>query len=93
MISEATPSGMTCGDDFPSGTGYRGGHMPLIQVTITKGRSAEQLQALGAALTAAAEEAIGVKRESIRVVIAECEPEHWFVGGETLAELRTSGRK
>jgi hypothetical protein len=24
MISEATPSGMTCGDDFPSGTGFNG---------------------------------------------------------------------
>lgn len=67
--------------------------MPLIQVTLAKGRTAEQLQALGEALTAAAEEAIGAKRESIRVVVAECEPEHWFVGGETLAELRASGRR
>jgi hypothetical protein len=27
MISEATPSGMTCGDDFPSGKGHLGYHV------------------------------------------------------------------
>jgi 4-oxalocrotonate tautomerase len=67
--------------------------MPLIQVTIGRGRTPEQLQALGQALTDAAEQAIGAKRESIRVVLTECEPEHWFVGGETLADLRASGRR
>ena len=67
--------------------------MPLIQVTIGRGRTPEQLQALGRALTDAAEKSIGAKRESIRVVLTECEPEHWFVGGETLAELRASGRR
>jgi 4-oxalocrotonate tautomerase len=67
--------------------------MPLIQVTLAKGRSAEQLHALGQALTTAAEESIGAPRGSVRVVITECEPEHWFVGGETLAELRASGRR
>lgn len=67
--------------------------MPLIQVTIGTGRTPEQLHALGQALTGAAEQALGAKRESIRVVITECAPEHWFVGGETLAELRASGRR
>ena len=67
--------------------------MPLIQVTIVRGRTPEQLQALGQALTDAAEQALGAKRESIRVVLTECEPEHWFVGGETLADLRASGRR
>jgi 4-oxalocrotonate tautomerase len=67
--------------------------MPLIQVTIGRGRTPEQLQALGQALTDAAEQALGAKRESIRVVLTECEPEHWFVGGETLADLRASGRR
>ena len=33
------------------------------------------------------------KPESVRVVLNECEPEHWFVGGESLAELRASGRR
>jgi 4-oxalocrotonate tautomerase len=67
--------------------------MPLIQVTLTKGRSAQQLDALGEALTAAAEQAVGARRETIRVVLTECEPEHWFAGGESLAALRASGQR
>jgi 4-oxalocrotonate tautomerase len=67
--------------------------MPLIQVTLARGRTPEQLKALGEALTRAAEESIGAKPESVRVVVNECEPEHWFVGGESLAELRASGRR
>ena len=67
--------------------------MPLIQVTLAKGRTPEQLRALGQALTDAAEQAIGAKRETIRVGITECEPEHWFAGGETLAELRAAGKR
>lgn len=62
--------------------------MPLIHVTIAAGRSAEQLHALGVALTDAAEQALGARPESIRVVLTECEPEHWFVGGESLTALR-----
>jgi 4-oxalocrotonate tautomerase len=67
--------------------------MPLIQVTLARGRTPEQLKAFGEALTKAAEESIGAKPESVRVVLNECEPEHWFVGGESLAELRASGRR
>lgn len=67
--------------------------MPLIQVTLARGRSPEQLKALGEALTKAAEESIGAKPESVRVVLNECEPELWFVGGESLADLRASGRR
>lgn len=67
--------------------------MPLIQVTLAKGRSPEQLRALGEALTTAAEETVGAKRESIRVVMTECEPELWFAGGESLADLRARGAR
>ncbi|WP_181783924.1 2-hydroxymuconate tautomerase [Pseudonocardia pini] len=67
--------------------------MPLIQVTLAKGRSPEQLKALGEALTDAAADAIGARPESIRVVLTEAEPEHWFVGGETLADLRRAGER
>lgn len=67
--------------------------MPLIQVTLAKGRTPEQLTAFAEALTAAAEEALGAKRESVRVVLTECEPDNWFVGGESLAALRASGKR
>lgn len=67
--------------------------MPMIEVTLGKGRSPEQLAALGAALTRAAQDAIGAKPETIRVVLRECEPEHWFVGGESMAALRAAGKR
>lgn len=67
--------------------------MPLVQITLAKGRTPEQLQALGAAVTAAVHESIGAPTVNVRVVVQECEPEHWFVGGESLAELKASGRR
>lgn len=68
--------------------------MPVIQVTLTRGRTPEQLRALGEALTAAAAaDTLGAKPETVRVVLNECEAEHFFVGGESLAELRASGRR
>ena len=70
-----------------------GDPMPLVQITLARGRTEEQLQALGEAVTTAVHEAVGAPRENVRVVITECEPEHWFVGGESLAALRASGRR
>jgi len=67
--------------------------MPLIQVTLTEGRSPEQLRALGEALTAAAAQALGADPATVRVVLNQCAPEHWFVGGESLAALRADGRR
>jgi 4-oxalocrotonate tautomerase len=67
--------------------------MPLIQVTLARGRTPEQLAALGKALTDAAIESIGVKPETVRVVLNECEPEHWFIGGESMAHLRATGKR
>ncbi|WP_028938769.1 2-hydroxymuconate tautomerase [Pseudonocardia spinosispora] len=67
--------------------------MPLVQITLATGRTAEQLDALGKAVTAAVGESIGAKPESVRVIITECEPEKWFIGGESMADLRASGQR
>ena len=67
--------------------------MPLVQITLARGRTSEQLAALGEKVTAAVADAVSAPPESVRVVVTECEPEHWFVGGESLAELRASGRR
>jgi 4-oxalocrotonate tautomerase len=67
--------------------------MPLVQITLARGRTPEQLAALGEAVTAAVHDAIGAPRASVRVVLQECEPEHWFVGGESLAEMRVLGKR
>jgi 4-oxalocrotonate tautomerase len=62
--------------------------MALVQVTLAKGRTRDQLHALSGALTDEVEELLGSRRESIRVILTECEPERWFAAGETLAERR-----
>ena len=67
--------------------------MPLVQITLARGRSPEQLAALGEEVTAAVTRAVGAPVENVRVVVTECEPEHWFVGGESLAALRAAGRR
>ncbi|WTS84292.1 tautomerase family protein [Streptomyces sp. NBC_00104] len=46
------------------------------------------MRALGEAITTAAETTRGAKPESIRVVLTECAPDMWFVGGRTLAAVR-----
>lgn len=55
--------------------------MPLIQVTLIEGRSAESKTTLIRGLTAATVEATGAPRESIRVILQEVPSAHWGVGG------------
>ena len=55
--------------------------MPLVQITLARGRTPEQLAALGEEVTAAVSRAVGAPAGNVRVVVTECEPEHWFVGG------------
>ena len=67
--------------------------MPLVQIALARGRTPEQLAALGEAVTAAVHASVGAPRENVRVVVTECEPDLWFVGGESLAALRDSGKR
>ena len=62
--------------------------MPLVEVTMVEGRTAEQLRSLISRITAAVEQAVGAPRESIRVVIRELPPTHWAAGDVTIAERR-----
>ncbi|WP_232667044.1 2-hydroxymuconate tautomerase [Pseudonocardia sp. TRM90224] len=62
--------------------------MPLVQISLTRGRTPEQLQALGEAVTEAVAASLGAPAASVRVLLQEVEPAHWFVGGETLASKR-----
>lgn len=55
--------------------------MPLIQVTMIEGRSAEMKMALIRGLTDAAVAATGAPRESVRVILQEVPGAHWAVGG------------
>lgn len=63
--------------------------MPLIEVTMVEGRTAQQVRALISALTDAAVETVAAPRESIRVVVREVPATHWAAGDVTIAERRT----
>ena len=60
--------------------------MPLIEVSIARGRSAEQLRSLIDELHHAAEKAVGAVPENTTVIIREIEHEHWSRGNQTIAE-------
>ncbi|MFE9674583.1 tautomerase family protein [Streptomyces phaeoluteigriseus] len=64
--------------------------MPLIHVTLLSGRSEEEIAALGRALTEAAHTTLGTPREAIRVTVDECPPQHWFVGGTSVADRKAA---
>lgn len=64
--------------------------MPVISVTLARGRTPEQKRALLEAMTSAVHESIGAALPSIRVWINEVDPAEFMVGGETLAERRVS---
>jgi 4-oxalocrotonate tautomerase len=59
--------------------------MPLIQVTLLEGRSAEAKAALIRRLTDAAVEAVAAPREAVRVILQEVPLAHWGVGGVSKA--------
>ncbi|MFC8228288.1 4-oxalocrotonate tautomerase family protein [Streptomyces sp. NPDC057287] len=63
--------------------------MPLIHVTLLDGRSPQEVASLGRALTAAAHETLGTPVDAVRVIVEEASPEHWFVGGRSVAERRS----
>ena len=60
--------------------------MPLIDVSIARGRTPEQLRALMHALHAAAETTVGAASENITVIVREVEREHWSRTDTTVAE-------
>ena len=62
--------------------------MPLIEVTLVEGRTAQEVRALISALTAAAAESVDAPVESIRVVVREVPPTHWAASDVTIAERR-----
>lgn len=60
--------------------------MPLIEVTLSQGRSPEKLRALISKLTEAVVDTEVAKKEAVRVILREVPPTHWAAGDETLAE-------
>lgn len=61
--------------------------MPLVDVTLTEGRSAEQVRDLIHALHAAVHGTTGARPEHIRVIVREVPRTHWATGDTTVAEM------
>lgn len=55
--------------------------MPLVQVTMVRGRTVEQKHALIASVSAAVAESLGTPIERVRVAIYEVGPDEWGIGG------------
>jgi 4-oxalocrotonate tautomerase len=60
--------------------------MPIVSISVAKGRDAETLRACIRAVHEAVRDSLGAPDQSIRVLLTEVDPEFWSSGGETLAE-------
>jgi 4-oxalocrotonate tautomerase len=60
--------------------------MPIINISVTSGRTADQLHDLGTSVHRAVVQSLAVPESSVRVLIEQVEPELWFSGGQTLAD-------
>jgi 4-oxalocrotonate tautomerase len=65
--------------------------MPLINVQLLPGRTPAQKRAFIRGVADTAIQTLCVPEEAIRIILAEVPPEHWGVGGLTMAELRKAG--
>lgn len=62
--------------------------MPLVEVTLTEGRNADQIRTLISEVTAAVARAVSAPVPNIRVVVREVPDTHWAAGDVTIAERR-----
>lgn len=61
--------------------------MPLVDVTLTAGRSPDQVRDLIHALHDAVHSTVGARPEHIRVIVREVPRTHWATGDVTVAEM------
>lgn len=59
--------------------------MPIIEVNMLEGRTADDKERLIQALTDAAISSIGAPRQSVRIILREMPPSHFAVGGVSFA--------
>ncbi len=66
--------------------------MPLVDVTITEGRSPEQVRALIHALHEAVVGTVDARPEHVRVIVREVPQAHWATGDVTVQEMKKESR-
>lgn len=62
--------------------------MPIVNVSVAKGKTEEQLRSLISAIHDAVETHIQASRDGTTVIITEIEPRHWSRGDVTIQERR-----
>ena len=65
--------------------------MPLIEVTIAEGRSADQIRSMMHQVHTAVLRTIDTRPEFIRVIVREVPRTHWATGDRTLSEMDQPG--
>ena len=60
--------------------------MPIVEVTLVKGRTPEELRAMITAVTMAVSQTVAAPVSSIRVIIREVPTTHFAAGDVTIAE-------
>ncbi len=63
--------------------------MPFVEVTLTSGRTPEQLRTMISALTDAVVSSIDAPKASVRVIVREVPATHFAAGDVTIAERGT----
>lgn len=64
--------------------------MPVVQVTLTEGRSPETIRSMISAVTRALVDTGVAPKENVRVLVSEIPPEHFAAGDITISERRAS---
>lgn len=60
--------------------------MPIVRIDMLEGRAPERKRDLIRRVTDAVAGALDVRPEQVRVLLNELPPEHWAVGGTSMAE-------
>lgn len=62
--------------------------MPLVEVTIAQGRSADQIRAMMHEVHEAVLRTVDTQPNHIRVIVREVPRTHWATGDLTIAEMK-----
>ncbi|MBB2891959.1 tautomerase family protein [Flexivirga oryzae] len=64
--------------------------MPIVDITLTEGRSPQQLRRMISALTEAVVTSVDAPASSVRVIVREIPRTHFAAGDQTIAERADS---
>lgn len=60
--------------------------MPIIDISLSPGRSPERLSTLAQLVAEATSTALEIPREKVRIMMREVPDTHWSTGGVTIAQ-------